>query len=115
MSTLPNATELQTMYLDGARVADLAAKYGVGVGVIYSRLYSVNTPMRSVGRPGKHDPCAVDLEVVRLRQDGMKVQDIANRYGVSHQRISQRIAKARQRIEGSSVWSRADIQHYPEA
>lgn len=130
MSKLPSAKELQAMYLDGVRVADLAAKYGVGVGLIYTRLYSLNTPMRRQGPPKKiaSDPTSVEMKA--LYDAGLSQEEIGKRFGMTRQAVSFRLAglegrkPTRRAVKpalrrrgngfGNPVWTPADI-YSPEA
>lgn len=95
-------------YLDGASARDVAAKFGVSESTVRRWLAQAGAPLRSRGAPRIDD--TPDEDLLRMRREGMTVEAIARRLGMTKSGAERRITAARAATAAAEGARLSDIE-----
>ncbi|WP_146203691.1 hypothetical protein [Azospirillum sp. TSO5] len=95
-----------------------AEEIGIGIHGVYHRLRRAGAERDGLRRKAskaneraKVIASEVDLQMAALHDAGKSLREISRQFGVSFQRVHQRVSRAK----SCSLETTADIRHYPEA
>lgn len=82
-------------YRAGATIVEIAAQFGCSTATIYTALRAADVPMRPRGRVRGRSRQSEqrEREIITLRQQGRTCAEIANKFGITRQRVSQIVAR----------------------